>query len=28
VQDIKKRYGQDFVVTEKFGDLILLKNNE
>ncbi|MDP8297935.1 MAG: hypothetical protein RAP41_07145, partial [Candidatus Orphnella occulta] len=28
VQDIQKRYGQDFVITEKFGDLILLKNNE
>jgi len=28
IQDIQKRYGQDFVVTEKFGDLILLKNNE
>ena len=28
IQDIQKRYGEDFVVTEKFGDLILLKNNE
>jgi len=28
MQDIKKRYGQNFEVVEKFGDLILLKNYE